>query len=59
MTAHTNGANTVTEDEFLKSMITLVYSTDGILSDHLLDLIFLFFFKLKYSWFMLLWWLSG
>ena len=49
MTAHTNGANAVTEDEFLKSMITLVYSTDGILSDHLLDFIFFFLFKLKYS----------
>lgn len=50
MTAHTNSANAVTEDEFLKNMVTLVYSTDGILSDHLLDFFFFFFFfKLKYS----------
>lgn len=42
MTAHTNGANAVTEDEFFKSMVTLVYSTDG-LGDHLFDLIFSLF----------------
>ena len=49
MTAHTHAANAVTVDEFFKNMVTLVYSTDGILSDHLLDFFFVFFFKLKYS----------